>query len=640
MKLLIEKGANPHARMQQLGGITPVFFAATNGQTAAISKVVADPEALLLETSGSGQNILHFIAENCSDNRAVKALKNLPEAVVNTLKDRKDAANNTPLHFAAQRGKENVLGALLNIGAPTNVHNANGDTPLHSATLSGNVQTICGLVSANASVDAPNTVTGQTPLHYASLVVDAPVASLLLEAGANPNVKDNDGRSPLWMSLANNNCEVAQALVDRGGDLNATNKVGNTVLHLKVAQSPEDPENLKTVEWMLSKGADVNATNAAKQTPLIVAATTDSVGAVDVLLKHGSVDANKQDVNGSSAAHEAVANPSILSRVLPVADPNLTDAKGETPLLRGARLRVEQSVQILLNHPAVNPNAKDNLGRNALHLVLDSVTPQLAQSAENITRLLVAKDCDMNLRGPSGVTPVMVAASQPAAISSLTTLIQHTKFEDREDDSKNRVTHYAAEAKNVAAINHLLKVSGVEIDKPNAAGRTPILIAASKGCSPLVYTLGTSDRVDPRKTDASGKNIVQLAATSACVEAASAALAIAPEVLNQKDNQGNTALLLVAQMAEESDPDSTQATVARLLLNQGANVDAANNAGVAASQIKGASDDFHRTLEANRLKQLKAGNGELTFQLAWKDSSDLDLMVRTPLGQVIYYGNR
>ncbi len=89
-------------------------------------------------------------------------------------------------------------------GADVKTKNSQGMTALHLAGRnSPELATLC--VKRGANVNASE-VNGLTPLHMAALGAAAPVAEILLAAGANPNVKDSRGsRTPLqWAEWAKN----------------------------------------------------------------------------------------------------------------------------------------------------------------------------------------------------------------------------------------------------------------------------------------------------------------------------------------------------------------------------------------------------------------------------------------------------
>jgi len=56
-------------------------------------------------------------------------------------------------------------------------------------------------------------------------------ALLLLERGADPNLKDGGGNSPLCVACGTNGFSCIDLLVKNGADVNLANLAGNTPLH-------------------------------------------------------------------------------------------------------------------------------------------------------------------------------------------------------------------------------------------------------------------------------------------------------------------------------------------------------------------------------------------------------------------------
>lgn len=97
------------------------------------------------------------------------------------------------VHYAAQRGANKALAALLSHGADatvTCIHRRN--TPLHWAAAIGDPDGIKLLLLGGASVEATN-VDGSTPLHLAAMSQSAIAYNILLSAGADDSTKTRFG---------------------------------------------------------------------------------------------------------------------------------------------------------------------------------------------------------------------------------------------------------------------------------------------------------------------------------------------------------------------------------------------------------------------------------------------------------------
>jgi 26S proteasome non-ATPase regulatory subunit 10 len=143
-----------------------------------------------------------------------------------------DEAQWSPLHSAASAGHVNVCDLLLHARADVNARNESKSTPLHYALSKGHGAVAVRLLESGAdpaSVD----VSGSTPLHRACSAgrVDA-VRTVcdVLRIGAL-NAVDRLGNTPLHNAALESNEGICAALIDAGADINIRNHDGHTPLH-------------------------------------------------------------------------------------------------------------------------------------------------------------------------------------------------------------------------------------------------------------------------------------------------------------------------------------------------------------------------------------------------------------------------
>lgn len=100
-----------------------------------------------------------------------------------------------PLHEAAKRGNFPFLEECLLNKIPINAQDKAGNTPLIWASNGGHVDCVAALLSNNLILlDSQNRL-GDTCLHGAAWKNHAQVVEMLLERGANPATKNNDGKT-------------------------------------------------------------------------------------------------------------------------------------------------------------------------------------------------------------------------------------------------------------------------------------------------------------------------------------------------------------------------------------------------------------------------------------------------------------
>lgn len=122
-------------------------------------------------------------------------------------------------------------------------------------------------------------------LSDAAFVCDLIKARELLKAGADPDVPDEDGRTPLVSAVLGGSIGLVGLLLEAGADVNAQDSRGFTALHF--AAEEQLPEMARL---LLAKGANPNARDGDGVTPLgrAVFAEREGRDVVQTLVKGGA----------------------------------------------------------------------------------------------------------------------------------------------------------------------------------------------------------------------------------------------------------------------------------------------------------------------------------------------------------------
>jgi uncharacterized membrane protein YfcA len=172
-------------------------------------------------------------------------------------------ASDEALWRALEQDDEKAALALVRGGAArADSRNAAGDTALHRAVEKGMRAVAESLLARGAEVNA-RSKNGETPLHFASLDADPAVAELLLDAGADPRARNRNGESVLMWASLSGHIVVAQRLLQRGADANVTDDKGSLPLH-----AAADGGHLELVRVLLPRTRDPQARNGAGRTAL------------------------------------------------------------------------------------------------------------------------------------------------------------------------------------------------------------------------------------------------------------------------------------------------------------------------------------------------------------------------------------
>ena len=200
-------------------------------------------------------------------------------------------------------------------------------SPFRSALVS-----LLGLLFFSASASSDDCEGWGGAAYFAQASLSA--VSACLQAGANPNFRDESGLTALHASLRNSrDPAVVRKLLDSGADLAPVTDSGWGPIHV-AARDAFQPD----VIWVLrDAGADPNLRAADGSTPLHVAAKyrTGAGGMILALVVNGA-NTDARDANGDTPLHIAAyhnEDSDIVEALLEEgADPFLYDASGWSPL--------------------------------------------------------------------------------------------------------------------------------------------------------------------------------------------------------------------------------------------------------------------------------------------------------------------
>lgn len=107
-----------------------------------------------------------------------------------------------------------------------------------------------------------------TPLHYAAYCGHLEVVKLLIDCGANINAKDRKGITPLYKAACWGKIEMVALLISLGADINVKTNSGYTVLHTIASNIESDcfyehPVNnrIEIIKLLLNLGIDKETKN-------------------------------------------------------------------------------------------------------------------------------------------------------------------------------------------------------------------------------------------------------------------------------------------------------------------------------------------------------------------------------------------
>gem|GEM_PF-844634 len=432
LSYLLEKNVDPEIR-DHLG--RSALIAAVEANNLEMVKLLVAKGAYLYATPGYGGTLLerdtglitpmmlNFLRK--SDREARESVKAAPWAAFVSKRDDDyyldwdrfadyvsqggdmhgvDSERNTPLHYAA-RFRQEWLEKLIAAGLDVNAVNIHGETPLHLAAADDNVEQV----------------------------------RILLEHGADVNIRDKTGNTPL-ITLSRNcssnrgieqELTIVRMLLDRGADINARNYFGATAL-IKLSELNMDRRE-DLIRLLIERGSAIDRFDGKFQTALHRAADMGTPKTVKMLLEAGaSVDirdiygCNPLDVarydreeklallfpyKKDACIIEAVFYDQLddIERLVKADDGGVEHVhsdwnNGATSLILAAQKGSLKLVEKLIELKA-NVNAQDTLGNTALHYA--------AQKDKNdIVAALLRAGASVTCKNRTGKTPVDLAVAE------------------------------------------------------------------------------------------------------------------------------------------------------------------------------------------------------------------------------------
>ena len=319
-RVLIDAGGDVEKKH---GARSPLHYACESGALGVVMMLV-EAGAGVRVTDDEGATCLTLAAEY-GRTETVRYLVGLPEVDVN----HEDDDNKTALFWAAHNCHRGVVQLLIDAGADMDITNCNGHCPLHCACSSGALDIVKMLVRAGAGVNVTANNRRNTCLIFAAERGHTETVRYLVGL---PQVKINHGNTKnvtaLHYAVEKACTDVVRVLIDAGADVEIKDYEGRTPLHCAIEVV------LDVVKMLVEAGAGVNVTDNKGDTCLSLAAYFGHIESVRYLVGLPEVDVNHRDGDNNTALQCAVEeNQKDMVQVLIAAgaDMDTENTDGRSP---------------------------------------------------------------------------------------------------------------------------------------------------------------------------------------------------------------------------------------------------------------------------------------------------------------------
>ncbi len=315
------------------------------------------------------------------------------------------------------------------------------DDALLRACQEGDITLAKATLKAGANVNVQNS-DGNTPLMFAAQKDNEQLIDLLLQSGAKAIMQNDKGENAidflpvrstaiekrlqakidyekplseqLIQAIFDNNSAKALAFLAQGAYIDFIDKrIKEYATPLTVAL---DRRNFELAKAFLKAGARIERADNLGRTPLFYA--MKRLENFKLLLDAGAnINATLKDGGKPIMVAATSKNIDIVQLLIDAgADVNSADLDGESPLYYAAKAGDGEMIKFLLSKNA-NANKENKFQANLLHIAIDTEYPELVP-------ILLKSGVDPNKKADKGYTPLMVAAGK-GDLASTNLLLQN-----------------------------------------------------------------------------------------------------------------------------------------------------------------------------------------------------------------------
>ena len=206
---------------------------------------------------------------------------------------------------AFEENKVDVVNFLISQGCKVNSTNKANESPITLATMTQNLKVIQELTKKpELNVNARG-LKGKTPLHIVAATNNHEIAQLLLHHGADVHLKDTSGSTPLHIACYHGNFNIVEMIFKERPESHNTllmhkDRAGNIPLMI-AKKSPNNSAEI--INFLISQNVDLQYTNELGETLLHMFGPTDNAESSMIITKRDPSLLNCRNIYRQTPLH-------------------------------------------------------------------------------------------------------------------------------------------------------------------------------------------------------------------------------------------------------------------------------------------------------------------------------------------------
>ncbi|QSZ30957.1 hypothetical protein DSL72_000516 [Monilinia vaccinii-corymbosi] len=477
------------SRMQDEDKHVPLHCASKNGHKAVV-EVLLETDATQIQAEDSSNSIPIHLAVSNGHTDAVKPLCQKHRLCDATL----DVWNYNiwcPLHLACENGYTEIVRLLFENNAGPNVAGKDGNIPLHLAVKGRFLGTTKELLQNGANFLLANDY-GTTPLHLAVKSGNLRLVRQLLKKSKELSISDTNkylnareksGQSSIMLAVQGGHLNVLQELCKAGANLDEVDDGKRNLVHVSA-----ETKHIIILNYLLEeRKIYIHSTDNNKKTPLHFGARAGNLNIITELLDRGG-NPKALDEQGLFPC-EVASNDEVAEKLIRKSCNDLEDDERGRLLKHFAEREYGKAIGHVFD-PIAQIDVRDDEGRTPLSHAAAS------GNFEVVSKLLEQQIVDPNSIDSVGRTPISYAAENgnPQVIKLIAEKLSPLSKVDQRDENQLSPLWYAVTAKKHLAVNQLLELNA-DPNIKDSSGYTPLHIAAIFGSTEICKALLSSNKV-------------------------------------------------------------------------------------------------------------------------------------------------